>query len=437
MAHRPTQSNLSLPSRRSFLHTSGVVVGGAMAAGLIQTPRVHAAGDDVLKVGLVGCGGRGTGAAAQALNADKNVKLVAMGDAFKDRLDASLDNLKKQTNIADKIAVTPENCFTGFDAYKQVIDSGVDVVLLCSPPHFRPAQLEYAVAKGKHIFAEKPVAVDAPGVRRCLAAAEEAKKKGLSLVSGLCWRYDSGKRETIARIHDGEIGRITAMNVNYLTGSLWMHPRKPEWSDMEWQMRNWLYFTWLSGDHNVEQHVHSLDKAAWIMHDEPPVKAWGVGGRQVRTGTEYGHIYDHHAVIYEYANGTRLFAFTRQGAGCTIDVSDTIYGEKGVAKVLPSDSITDIKGETTWKFRGPKGNMYQNEHNELFAGIRSGKPINNGGYQATSTLLAIMGRMATYTGQVITWEQAMNSTEDLTPAKYEFGKLETPPVALPGLTRFV
>ncbi len=299
-----------------------------MAAGLIQPPRVHAAGDDVLKVGLVGCGGRGTGAAAQGAQCRQERQARGNGGRVQGPARRHLDNLKKQTNIADKIAVTPENCFTGFDANKQVIDSGVDVVLLCSPPHFRPAQLEYAVAKGKHIFAEKPVAVDAPGVRRCLAPAEEAKKKGLSLVSGLCWRYDSGKRETIARIHDGEIGRITAMNVNYLTGRCGCIPRKPEWSDMEWQMRNWLYFTWLSGDHNVEQHVHSLDKAAWIMHDEPPVKAWGVGGRQVRTGTEYGHIYDHHAVIYEYANGTRLFAFTRQGAGCTIDVSDTIYGEK-------------------------------------------------------------------------------------------------------------
>lgn len=437
MAHRPTQSVHMLPSRRTFMQTSGLAVGTALASGLVTTPAVHAAGDDVLKVGLVGCGGRGTGAAAQALNADKNVKLTAMGDVFPDRLAASLDQLKKQPNIADKLAVTPETSFSGFDAYKQVIDSGVDVVLLCTPPHFRPAQLEYAVAKGKHIFAEKPVAVDAPGVRRCLAAAEEAKKKGLALVSGLCWRYDAGKRETVARIRDGEIGRISAMNVNYLTGSLWMHPRKPEWSDMEWQLRNWLYFTWLSGDHNVEQHVHSLDKAAWVMGDAPPIKAWGVGGRQVRTGTEYGHIFDHHAVIYEYENGTRLFAFTRQGAGCTTDVSDTIYGDKAVAKLLPNDAIVDFKGETIWKFRGAKGNMYQNEHNELFASIRSGAPINNGDYQAKSSLLAILGRMATYTGQVITWDQALNSTEDLTPPKYEFGKLETPAVALPGLTRFV
>ena len=421
-----------LPSRRTFLQSSSLAVGAAVAGQLVVPRNVHAATDDTIRIGLIGCGGRGTGAAAQALNADKNVKLVAMGDMFPDKLEASLSQLGKDEKLASKLAVDNEHRFVGVDAYKQVIDS-VDVALLCTPPHFRPAQLEYAVAKNKHVFAEKPVAVDGPGIRRCLAAVEEAKRKGLSVVSGLCWRYDMGKRETVARIKDGAIGKVLSLNVNYNTGSLWMHPRKPEWSDMEWQLRNWLYFTWLSGDHNVEQHVHSLDKAAWVMGDTPPLKAWGLGGRQVRTGTEYGNIFDHHAVCYEYADDVRLFAFCRQQAGCSPNVTDTIVGDKGVAHLLPSDSIT---GPNEWKFRGAKGNMYQREHDELFASIRSGQPINNGDYMTKSSLLAIMGRMATYTGQTITWEQALNSQEDLTPPSYAFDKFPTPAVPLPGITRF-
>lgn len=423
----------SVPSRRDFLRSStAAAVGGAMLGGLTLPRSVHAGVDDVLKIGLIGCGGRGTGAAAQALAADKNVKLTAMGDAFSDRLKSSLENLKKQTP-AEKIDVSEDRCFVGFDAYRQVIDSGVDVVLLCTPPHFRPAHFKAAVAAGKHVFAEKPVAVDAPGVRSVLATAEEAKKKGLAVVSGLCYRYDLPKRETMKRIHDGEIGDIVAINVNYNTGTLWMHPRKPEWSDMEWQLRNWLYFTWLSGDHNVEQHVHSLDKAAWAMNDEPPVKAFGLGGRQVRVQPEFGHIFDHHAVVYEYASGVKLFAYTRQQAGCSVDVSDYVMGTKGTADVMHHE----IRAADKWRYRGPKPNMYQVEHNELFASIRAGNPINNSEYMARSTMLAIMGRMATYTGQTITWDQAINSKEDLTPAKYEWGPLPVAPVALPGVTQFV
>ncbi len=422
----------SVPSRRDFLKTStAAAVGGAIVGGLSLSRSAHAGGDDVLKIGLIGCGGRGTGAAAQALAADKNVKLTAMGDAFADRLQQSLANLKQQTP-AEKIDVAADRCFVGFDAYQKVIDSGVDVVLLCTPPHFRPAHFKAAVAAGKHIFAEKPVAVDAQGVRSVLATAEEAKKKGLSVVSGLCYRYDLPKRETIKRIHDGEIGDIVAINVNYNTGTLWMHPRKPEWSDMEWQMRNWLYFTWLSGDHNVEQHVHSLDKAAWVMKDEPPVKAFGLGGRQVRVQPEFGQIFDHHAVVYEYANGVKLFAYTRQQAGCSVDVSDYVMGTKGTADVMHHE----IKGADKWRYRGEKPNMYQVEHDELFASIRSGNPIDNSLYMARSSMMAIMGRMATYTGQTITWDQAMNSKEDLTPPKYEWGPLAVAPVAMPGITQF-
>jgi predicted dehydrogenase len=429
---RESVQPLILPaSRRSFLKTSAVVAGGALAGTLAIGRSAHAAGNDELRVGLVGCGGRGTGAAAQALNADKNVKLVAMGDTFSDRLSTSLENLRKQANIADKIAVTPDRCFVGFDAYQQVIDSGVDVVLLCSPPHFRPAHIRAAVAAGKHIFAEKPVAVDAPGVRSVLASCEDAKQKGLSVVSGLCWRYDLAKRETMKRVLDGQIGDLVAIQVNYNTGTLWKHDRKPEWSDMEWQVRNWLYFTWLSGDHNVEQHVHSLDKAAWAMREEPPVKCWGLGGRQVRIEPEYGNIFDHHAVVYEYANGMKLFAFTRQMAGCSQEVADFMLGTKGRAEVMKDR----IVGENGYKYEGRKVNMYQQEHDEFFASIRSGQPINNGLYMSRSTMLAIMGRMATYSGQTITWDDAIASNDDLSPAKYEWGPISTPEVAMPGLMK--
>jgi myo-inositol 2-dehydrogenase/D-chiro-inositol 1-dehydrogenase len=432
-SRRESVQPLVLPaSRRSFLKTSAVVAGGAFAGTLAIPRNAHAAGDDVLRVGLVGCGGRGTGAAAQALYADKNVKLVAMGDAFSDRLSSSLEILRKQAKIADKIQVTPENCFVGFDAYQKVIDCGVDVVLLCSPPHFRPAQIRAAVAAGKHIFAEKPVAVDAPGVRSVLASCEEAKKKGLSVVSGLCWRYSLPKRDIMQRVLDGGIGDIVAIQATYNTGTLWKHDRKPEWSDMEWQVRNWLYFTWLSGDHNVEQHVHSLDKAAWAMGDEPPVKCWGLGGRQVRTQPEYGNIFDHHAVVYEYKNGVKLFAFTRQMAGCSPEVADFIMGTKGRAEVMANRIIV---GEDKYRYNGPDPSMYQQEHDELFAGIRSGQPINNGLYMCRSTMLAIMGRMATYSGQTIEWESAFNSTEDLTPPSYALGPIEVPEVAMPGLMK--
>lgn len=421
--------------RRDFLKTSSLAIAGATALGSLSVARsAHAAGDDTLKVGLIGCGGRGTGAAAQALNADKNVKLIALGDAFADRLAGSLANLQGDPALAAKVDVPKERQFVGFDAYKQVIDSGVDVVLLCTSPGFRPLHFQYAVEKGKHVFAEKPVATDAPGVRSVLASAEEAKKKNLAVVSGLCYRYDFPKRETIKRIHDGAIGDVATMHVSYNTGTLWHHGRKPEWSDMEYQMRNWLYFTWLSGDFNVEQHVHSLDKAAWVMKDEPPVKATGLGGRQVRVEDQWGHIYDHMAVVYEYKNGVKLFSNCRQMAGCSVDVSDFIYGTKGTAELM-SARIEPREGEK-WRYRGESPNMYDQEHRELFASIRSGSPINNGEYMCKSTMMGIMGRMVCYTGRTLTWDECWNSTENLQPAKYEWGPLPTPPVAKPGITPF-
>jgi predicted dehydrogenase len=425
-------------TRRDFLAGATAVAAGAALASL--APPVHAAGSDILRVGLIGCGSRGTGAAEQALTADPNTKLVAMGDMFPDRLKDSLTRLKNNKTVGARVEVKPDCCFTGFEAYKHVIPL-VDLVLLTTPPHFRPLHFKAAVEAGKHIFAEKPVAVDAPGVRAVLKAAQEAAAKNLSVVAGLCWRYHHGMRETIQRVHEGTIGDITALQCTYNTGGLWSFKREPKWSDMEWQLRNWLYFTWLSGDFNVEQHVHSLDKMAWVMQNEYPVSAVGSGGRQSRTDPLYGNIFDHHSVVYEYANGVKLFSACRQQVGCAQDVSDHIMGTKGTCHIDASDatgSITSVPGnKVLWRSRRRKGdNMYQNEHDELFASIRSGKPINNGEWMAKSSLMAIMGRMATYTGQVITWEMALDSKEDLTPPAYEFGPLPVPPVARPGFTKY-
>ncbi|MDQ3331252.1 MAG: Gfo/Idh/MocA family oxidoreductase [Planctomycetota bacterium] len=412
--------------------TSAVAVAGAAVAWARPAHGAFAGGDDVLRVALIGCGSRGTGAAAQALQADANVRLTAMADAFEDRLELSLATLQKSPDVADKVDVAPDRRFVGFDAYQQAIDSGVDVVLLTSPPHFRPIHLKAAVAAGKHVFAEKPVAVDAPGVRDVLATAAAAKRKNLSLVSGLCLRYDGRYRETVARLHNGAIGDIHTLIADDYRGPIWVKPRQPGWSDMTWQMRNWYYFKWLSGDFNVEQHVHNLDVCAWVMGGYP-TRAVGMGGRQVRTGDEFGDIFDHHSVTYEYDNGARIFSNTRQQAGCFNSISTSFVGTKGHADL--SERRATITGAENWRYDSTHENMYQVEHDELFASIRSGRPINNGDYMAYSTLLAIMGRMATYTGKQVTWEQALNSTETLAPDAYAWDA--SPPkieIALPGLT---
>jgi predicted dehydrogenase len=417
-------------SRRQFLKTSAVVAGTVAVAA-----NAHAGGNDLLKVALIGCGGRGTGAASQALRADRNVKLWAMADAFRDRLERSLATLQKDTGVAGKIDVPRQRQFAGFEAYRQAIDSGVDVVLLCEPPHFRPAHLRAAVQAGKHVFAEKPIAVDAPGVRSVLATCEEARKRNLSIVSGLCLRYSNAYRDMMRRLHDGAAGDLLVLQANDLRGRIWMFPREKQWSDMEWQMRNWYYFTWLSGDFNVEQHVHNLDVCAWALGDRYPVRCTGLGGRQVRTGPEYGNIYDHFSVTYEYENGAKVFSHTRQMVGCKNDITVYALGSRG--RALISERLQEITGPKPWRLRGKDNNFYQTEHDELFASIRNSRPINNGDYMSKSTMMAIMARMAAYTGQEITWQMAMDSKEDLTPAQYEWGRMPMPEVARPGVTRFV
>ncbi|HWX22705.1 MAG TPA: Gfo/Idh/MocA family oxidoreductase [Candidatus Binatia bacterium] len=444
-------------SRRSFLKTSALV-GGALAApsGLLRgaepasdsRPPAAAAtsttgtapivNSKTLRVGLIGCGGRGSGAADQALAADKHVVLVAMGDAFEDRLQTSLKNL--QTKHAQQVKVTPEQCFVGLDAYQKVIDSGIDVVLLATPPGFRPAHLKAAVDACKHIFCEKPMATDAPGLRSVLDTVQRAKEKNLSLVAGFCYRYNHGVQAIMQKIHDGAIGEPRALYTVYNTGSVWSpFPRQPEWTDMQYQVKNWYYYTWLSGDHIVEQAVHSLDKMAWVMKDEPPMKCVALGGRQVRTAPEFGNIFDHFSVVYDYANGVKGFHSCRQQPGCFSDNSDYFMGSEGVAHIVRAFSGPFvIKARTNWRFHEEKPtDMYQNEHDALFASIRTAKPINDGVRMAHSTLLAIMGRMAAYTGQEITWDQALNSQENLAPSECNWSTpIPVPPVAMPGQTKF-
>jgi predicted dehydrogenase len=431
-------------TRRSFLKASTVAAAGAAMAGSLSLGRsVHAGSSDVLRIGLIGCGGRGTGAAVNALTADKNTKLVAMADLFQHRLDSSYSAIKGQESVAKQFDVSKDRCFVGFDAYKQLIATDCDIVILGEVPHFRPQHLKAAIEAGKHVFCEKPVAVDAAGYKSILETTKLAEEKKLSLVSGLCWRYDYGVRETMKRIMDGSIGDLTSIQVTYNTGYVGGLDRDPKWSEMEYQLRNWQVFTWLSGDHNNEQHIHSVDKAAWAMHDEPPVRAWGLGGRQVRVESKYGNIFDHHAVVYEYANGVNVYSFCRQQMGCWNDTTDNFYGTKGRGNVL--NGFTVKSGKKTWKYKGDRPNMYEVEHKELIDSIRNAKPINNGRYMANSTMMTVLGRMVTYTGQAITWEEAINSKEVLAPKEYSFAA-EPPikpgadgkyPIAMPGLTKFV
>jgi len=422
-------------TRRDFVRSSAAALSvSALASPALARRRAG----ETIRVGLIGCGGRGTGAANQALNADDGVVLYALADMFPDRLERCRKGLA-QHPAADRVQVSNQRCFVGFDAYRELINNGdVDVVLLATPPHFRPAHLEAAVKAGKHVFCEKPMAVDAPGVRSVSRSAAEAERRGLSLVSGFCWRYSMPERATYRKIHEGAIGDIRAMHVTYHTGPIGTHPRRPEWSDMEWQLRNWHHFTWISGDHIVEQACHSIDKINWAMNGVMPVRATAMGGRGVRKGPESGNSYDHFAVIYEYENGARCFVTCRQQPNCSNDNSDYIFGADGRCFVNGWAPRHEIDSARPWRYPsdGPKPNMYQVEHNELFASIRNGTPMNDGVWMANSTMMAIMGRMAAYTGQTITWDDALASTEDLTPARYELGEIPAPAIAQPGTTPF-
>jgi predicted dehydrogenase len=410
-----------------------------MAMNLTLARAAHPAGDETLRIGLVGCGGRGTGAASNALAGDKNVILTAMGDVFEDQMHRSLTALRNEQ--PEKVKVEPDHCHIGLDAYKRVIESGVDVVLLATPPGFRPQHLAAAIAANKHVFCEKPMATDAPGVRSVLATAAAAKEKKLALVAGFCWRYDFARRALFRQIHDGALGDIRAIYATYYTGPVKpMEPadtRPKSATDLEWQLRNWYNFVWLSGDGLVEQAVHSVDKIAWAMKDVPPASAVAVGGRQIPN--HEGNIFDHFEVNYEWPDGARAFMACRQQSGCYNQNADYILGSKASATIgVRPNAPVEIGGETKWRYRGPTNNMYQTEHDELFASIRAGNPINDGIWMTTSTLMAIMGRMAGYTGQQITWEQALNSQEKLVPNPVDWNSpLPIAPMAQPGRTKFV
>jgi myo-inositol 2-dehydrogenase / D-chiro-inositol 1-dehydrogenase len=430
-------------TRRDFLGQSALLA-GALAVPAILPSGVLGASNETLRVGLVGCGGRGTGAAGQALKADSNVQLVAMGDAFPERIQSALRDLKvdgarKENNYGDRIKVTPETCFSGLDAYQKVIDSGVDVVLLCSPPGFRPVHFAAAVEAGKHIFCEKPMATDAAGVRAIMASAKIAKEKKLSVLAGYCWRYEYARREFFKNIHDGAIGDVRAIYATYYTGPVKPMPpvstRPKEMGDLEWQMRNWYNFVWLSGDGLVEQACHSVDKIAWAVKDVPPIKAVAVGGRQTKNNE--GNIFDHMFVVYEFPDEVRGFLGQRQISNCHSENSDVIMGSEGVGKITSAAGPV-IRGKKTWRYAGEKSDMYQNEHNEFFAGIRSGKHLFDCDWMAQSTLMGIMGRMAAYTGQEVTWEEMLNSKESLVPEKLDWQmKLDIAQMAVPGTTKLV
>ncbi len=424
-------------SRRNILKLAGLTLvgGGGFPSIIIPSKSFSGVNSETLKVGLIGCGGRGSGAAKQALSADPNVILHAMGDIFSDKLETSLTGLKKVHG--DKVQVDDSRRFIGFDAFQKVIDSGVDVVLLTTPPGFRPQHLTAAVQAGKHIFCEKPVAVDAPGVRKVMEAAKLAKQKSLSIVSGFCWRYDEPKRASFGKIQDGAIGEVLTVYNAFNTGLLWSHPRKEDWKDVEFQLRNWLYYSWLSGDHIVEQAVHCIDMMSWAFGGQLPESAIGTGGRQVRTDPLFGHIYDHFAITYEYPDGKKGFHFSRQQANTATSYLVESLGTKGRAMVNCSRRVHEISGVNNWKYSGPTNDMYQNQHDELFASIRKGTPINDGDWMSNSTLLAIMGRMAAYSGKQITWEQALNSKEKLGPDISTWDtKVPLAEIAKPGFTAF-
>ena len=416
----------SLFTRRNFLSTSGTAVLG----GIALTQFAYAAGGDEIKIALVGCGGRGSGAANQALNVPGN-KLVAVADAFQDRLTGSLENLKKEHGA--KVDVPPDRQFVGLDGYKKAI-ALADVVILATPPGFRPLHFEEAVRQGKHVFMEKPVAVDGPGVRRVLAAAEEAKKKNLKVGVGLQRHHQPGYLETLRRLHGGAIGDIYLVRAYWNDGGVWVNPRKEGQTEVEFQLRNWYYFNWLCGDHITEQHIHNLDVANWVKNGYP-VKAHGMGGRQVRIQKEYGEIFDHHAVEYTYADGTTLLSQCRHIRGADSNVSEQCVGTKGSCDI--SGHSIKYVGGSSWRFKSEKQvDPYQQEHDDLFAAIRSNTEYNEAFNGAKSSLTSVMGRMSTYTGKTITWDQALNSQVKLAPDDYDNLSFNSPCKSLPNAEGF-
>ena len=421
--------NRTTVDRRNFVRQAGVA-----AAVPLVTPGILKAvqnTEDTITVGLIGCGGRGTGAAWNSLEAGKNVRLVALGDLFEDKLLSSRARLEEKDPERAKVA--DDHCFVGFDAYQKVINTDCDLVILATPPGFRPQHFAAAVAGGKNVFMEKPVAVDATGIRMVMEGAAAATGKKLSVVAGTQRRHEQCYIEAMKRIHAGEIGEPVAGRCYWNMGGLWNVAPEGDRSDVENQIRNWLYYTWLSGDHIVEQHVHNLDVMNWAFQSTPE-KVFGVGGRETRTGEEFGHIFDHFALEYGYPDDHFVLSMCRQQNGTDGKVEEVITGTEGMAKL--SSGRAQLLGPNPWRFTGGQKNPYVQEHIDLQASIRgSGPYLNEGQRIAESTLTAIMGREAAYTGKVVTWEDALNSPQDLMPEVMDFAQMANPGVAIPGKTR--
>ncbi len=459
MADQPQPSS-ALPTRREFVKASSALAlgGAAVATGLSTVRAGQALGDKEIKVALIGCGGRGNDAAVQALSTNGKVTLWAMADAFDKRIEQSLDRISRTleqrwgSDAIDKAAaavqVPAERQFAGLDAYQQAIDSGVDVVIHATPPGFRPQHVEAAIKAGKHVFTEKPVAVDAPGIRKILAAGKMAEEKGLCVGVGLQRRHDPAYIETVKRLQDGAIGDILLTRVYWNSGPLWLRTRGDfyksyghEPTEMEYQVNNWYYFDWLCGDHIVEQHIHNIDVSNWVKQAHP-ISAQGAGGRERRTSPDFGQIFDHHVVEFTYPDGSTMLSECRHMDGCWNQVAEFATGSKGRSNIS-GGMIKSPEGE--WKYDGERADPYQLEHDHLFAAIREGKPYNEAEYGAHSTMTAIMGRMATYSGKMMEWDEAINSEIDLSPKEYNFAAAPPVvpdakgnyPVPVPGVTKVV
>ncbi|MBG88771.1 MAG: oxidoreductase [Verrucomicrobiales bacterium] len=421
-------------NRRKFIRNSSATVGGAAVASQLAFPSVTLGKDlaKKFKIGLIGCGGRGTGAANQALRADSNTEMWALADMFPEQIERTEKILK--TEHKDRVNIAKGRQFTGLNAYEKLLDSGVDIVLIATPPGFRPIHFRAAVNAGKHVFAEKPVATDAPGVRDILSANEIAKKNGTAVVSGLCWRYETGMRKVINAIHDGAIGKIiNCESTRYSRGVSKMAERQDGWTDLEYQIRNWYYFTWLSGDFIVEQFVHELDKMSWLLGKYPETVLCS-GGRISRTEEKYGHVFDHFNAIYEYEDGVRYYASTRHQPGCDGTFRDNVFGTEGWADMMKFT----IFGKNQQRLAKRRTDMHQLEHDEMYSALRQGEIINNGEYMAHSSLMGIMARESAYTGKRVSWAQVLNSKRRIVPEKFDWDmNLPDPPVAKPGVTPFI
>ena len=445
MSQHSDASVPSLDSRREFLAKSVLLASTAAAVPLAIGRSAHAAGSDTLKLGLVGCGGRGTGAAADALSSDPQTTLWAMADVFADKIETSIKSLSNE--YGDRIQVDPARRFAGLDGYRGVIDS-CDVVLIACASRFHAPYGLAAVTAKKHVFIEKPAAVDIAGIHQLLQADELSRQNGTGILAGLTYRYHLGRREAIERIHNGEIGEIVAIQCDYLRSPYNLIARRPAWSEMEYQFRNWYHFSWLSGDDVPQSLIHNLDSALWAIHDEPPVQAYGMGGRSSQFQSEMGTSFDHHSVIFEYANGRRIYGAVRTAVGCFGNNIDVFHGTKGrcVFAAFAPPKFTDLAGQTTWRAdeEASKQSPYRQEHLEFLQSIREGRPFQHGKRLAVSTLTTVLGQLAVYTGEQITWEDALKSNFTFPPTGEIRMEMDPPvkpgadgmyPVAIPGITR--